>query len=337
MNTSHDIENIRLTAAEIGELWSTYMNNSASKCLLSYFINKVKDPNISELVEFSLDLSETHLKVIEDIFKTVNHPIPQGFNEKDFNINGEKLFSDSFMLQYIKYLSRFSLYNYSEALTVSSREDVRKFFTDSIQSAVELSNKNDDVLLSKGLYIRSPYLNVPEEVSFVSKKSYIQDLFGDKRPLNSLEITQVFINMQTNILGKAFAMGLSQTIKDRKIKDYIIRGKEIAEKHIDVFSDLLKESDLPSPMTFDAEITKATDPIFSDKLVMFHFIGLTAFGVASYGNALSKSMRADVSATFTRLAAEIAKYAKDGIDIMIDNEWLEEVPNAIDRKKLIEV
>ncbi|MCT8976657.1 DUF3231 family protein [Clostridium sp. CX1] len=48
-------------------------------------------------------------------------------------------------------------------------------------------------------------------------------------------------------------------------------------------------------------------------------------------------MRADVSATFTRLAAEIAKYAKDGIDIMIDNEWLEEVPNAIDRKKLIEV
>lgn len=76
---------------------------------------------------------------------------------------------------------------------------------------------------------------------------------------------------------------------------------------------------------------------FSDKLIMFHFTALNAFGLALYGLALIRSIRSDIFATFTSLMGEIAKYAEDGINIMIDNGWFERIPQAADRKELIGV
>jgi hypothetical protein len=45
--------NIRLTSAEISSLWTTYMNNTMSKCVLSYFLNKVVDTQIRSVVEYA--------------------------------------------------------------------------------------------------------------------------------------------------------------------------------------------------------------------------------------------------------------------------------------------
>jgi hypothetical protein len=334
MNTTHDIGIIRLTSSEIAQLYITYLNDSLSKRIMSYYANTVEDSDIHVVIEFCLNLSKKHLKTIENIFKTVNHPIPHGFIDTDVNVNAKKLFTDTFMLRYIKQMAVMGLGNYSEALSVSAREDVRSFFTDCIQSSLELSNKTDDVLLSKGLYIRPPFIDVPARIEFAEKQSYIHGLLGDTRPLNALEITQIFSNMQTNILGKAFMMGLSQVAESDRVKDFLLRGKKISEKHVSVFTDMLKEEDLPYPMPYDAEVLNSTEQVFSDKLIMFHVSALNALGIANYGKAISKSLRADVSTTFVRLSAEIGQYAKDGLDILLDNHWLEKFPETADRKAL---
>lgn len=337
MNTTHDISSIRLTCTEIAELYTTYISDSASKCMLKYYLNTVKDGDIHTVVEFALNLSEKHLKSIEDIFNTVSHPIPYGFNDTDVNIHSKPLFIDTFILRYIKHMSALGLKSYSEAILVSAREDVRNFFTDCIQSALELSNKADDLLLSKGLYIRSPYMDIPTKIEFVEKQSYLHGLLGDTRPLNALEITQIFINLETNILGKAFAIGLSQIAESKRVKDYILRGKGISEKHISVFSDILKKEGLPYPTPYDAEVLSTTEHIFSDRLIIFHIGVLGGFSMLLYGNALVKSMRSDISISFARLSAEIGQYGKDGIDIMLDNKWLEKMPELVDRKELMKV
>jgi hypothetical protein len=337
MNTTHDIGNIRLTSSEVAELFTTYISDSASRCVLSYYANTVEDKDINAIVEFALSICEKHLKAIEHILKTVNHPIPHGFNDTDVNINAKPLFFDTFILRYLKHMSGFGIRNYSEALSVSAREDVRKFFTDCIQSGTELLNKADDVLLSKGLYIRPPYVDVPRKIEYVKKQSYIHGLLGDTRPLNVLEITQIFINMQTNILGKAFTMGLSQVAQSERVRNFVLRGKEISEKHVNVFNDMLKKEDLPYPMPYDAEVLNSTEQVFSDRLIVFHIGALNGFGVSLYGNALAKGFRSDISTSFARLAAEIGQYAKDGIDIMLDNEWLERFPETADRKELAKV
>jgi hypothetical protein len=337
MNTTHDIGSIRLTSSEIAQLYTTYLNDSLSKCVLSYYANTVTDQDIYAIIGFSLNLSEKHLKTIEGIFKSVSHPIPYGFGDSDVNIDAKKLFTDTFMLRYIKQMATMGLANYTEALSVSAREDVRNFFTDCLQSSLELSNKTDDILLSKGLYIRTPYIDVPSKIEFVEKQSYIHGLLGDTRPLNVQEITQIFINMQTNILGKAFTMGLSQVAESERVRNFVLRGKEISQKHVDIFDQMLKKEDLPYPEPYDVEVLNSTEQVFSDKLIVFHIAALNALGTANYGKAMSKSLRADITASFARLSAEIGQYAKDGMDIMLDNHWLEKFPETADRKALAKV
>lgn len=70
---------------------------------------------------------------------------------------------------------------------------------------------------------------------------------------------------------------------------------------------------------------------------MFHFSVLSALGLANYGASLSKSIRSDLFATYTRLSGEIVKYAEDGFNIMVDNGWLEKIPQAVDHEELIGV
>jgi hypothetical protein len=41
--------------------------------------------------------------------------------------------------------------------------------------------------------------------------------------------------------------------------------------------------------------------------------------------------------TFVHAAAETTQYAKDWLDIMLDNNWFERIPEAVDRKDLIGV
>ena len=45
-------------------------------------------------------------------------------------------------------------------------------------------------------------------------------------------------------------------------------------------------------------------------------------------------MRHDLHAIMGILIADIGKYANEGMNLIIDNGWLEEPPRAADRKKL---
>lgn len=336
-DTTHDIKNIRLTSTEIACLWTTYMNDSAAICVFSYFINNIQDNDIKLVAEYALNISKKHIDMITDIFNTINHPIPLGFTKQDVNINAKKLFSDTFILSYTKYMARMGLINYSSALAICPRSDVREFFNESLNSSLKLLNQCDDLLLSKGLYIRAPYIPVPHNVEFVHKQSFLNGLMGDKRPLNCLEIGELYLNIQMNCLGKSFALGLSQVVNSDEVREFLIRGKEIAEKHMEIFSSMLRNEELPSPMTWDAEVLDSTESPFSEKLIMFHFSVLNALGIANYGASLSKSMRSDMFTTFTRLAGEIAKFEEDAVNIMIRNSWLEKIPEALDHRELIGV
>jgi hypothetical protein len=109
------------------------------------------------------------------------------------------------------------------------------------------------------------------------------------------------------------------------------RGKEIAEKHENVFREVLLKDDLPLPSTWDSATSQSTVAPFSDKLMMFHVNILNATSIASYGTSIAGSLRKDLSADYSRLTLEVIKYADDGVKIMIKNNWLEQPPQAVDR------
>ncbi|WP_419394369.1 DUF3231 family protein [Cytobacillus praedii] len=140
--------------------------------------------------------------------------------------------------------------------------------------------------------------------------------------------------MQTNAIGKALITGFAQTAKTDEVKQYLLRGKELSQKYIDIFSNFLIKEDLPAPMSWDSSVTDSTTSVFSDKLIMFHISAMIAAGVGNFGMAMAASPRKDLGLKYASLIPEISLYAADGAKIMIKHGWMEEPPQADDRKDL---
>jgi hypothetical protein len=177
---------------------------------------------------------------------------------------------------------------------------------------------------------------MPQTVEFVKKQSFLTGWFGDRRPLNGIEISHIFFNLVRNLTGSALTLGFSQTAKSPQIQKYMNRGHNISRKHVEIFQSLLAEDNLPATNNWDAVPTDSTIPPFSDKLMMFHIAGLNGAGVGYYGASLGVSSRRDLGAHYSRLSTEVLQYAEDGVNIMIDNGWLEKPPQAPDRQALVE-
>lgn len=325
---------IRLTAAEIANLWTSYMSDTMAICVLEYFLEKVEDAEIRPLLTYALELSQRHVQTIQEIFSHEKFPIPQGFTNQDSDVTVPRLYSDTFFLVYLQNMSRIGLTAYSLALPIMARSDVRDYYNECIASSAELNNRVTNVMLSKGVYSRPPYVSIPQQVDFVHKQNFMTGWFGKRRPLEVMEITNLFNCLLTNIFGKALLMGFSQVSESQQVREYMYRGTNIANKHIEVLTSLLHEDNLPSPPTRDSEVLDSTVSPFSDKLMMFHSRVLSLAGIANYGTSLSTSMRHDLSAQYARLAAEFGHYGDDGMNLMINEGWLEQSPQADNREEL---
>lgn len=329
--------NIPLVSSEIAPLWSGYLGDSMANKVLRYFLHVVKDVEVKAVLEYALSLTEEHLTFKRQLFEAEGFPIPVAFTDEDYNPNAPRLYSDSFMLMYLRQMGLAGVAAYSVAQSSSAREDVRLFFSHNLSTASNLLNITTDLLLRKGLYIRAPKVPHPEAAEFVKKESWLNGFFGDKRALTVSEITQLHINTLTNIIGKTLITGFAQVAKSEEVKQFMIRGIELSSDLVDSFQAFLKDAQLPTPMTYDADVTDSKIAPFSDKLMMFHTVMVTAQGLGNIGLALAASPRRDVAATCVRLMAKIGTFADDGAELMIKNGWFEKMPGAVEREALIQV
>lgn len=327
-------ESIKLTAAEISYLWTTYLSDSMSICVLKYFLLHIDDPDIKNLLDHSLDLSTQHVEVIKGIFVQEEIAVPQGFTDQDVNLKAKRLFSDIFYLQYIKNMASGGLAGYSRMLPNIYRKDVKSFYSKALTSSIELENEVAMLLLEKGLAKRPPFIPYPNKVEFIKKQSFFLEGLGRREALSGTEVTHLHFNNETNQLGAAIATAFSQVAQTKQARNYFIRGKEIALKHARVFRDYLEKNSLPAPAGIQQEVTGSTEFVFSDKLMMFHFSIMIYAGIGNYGIAISESQRSDLVIDYSRLNAEVLKYSEDAINIMVANEWLEQPPLSTDREEL---
>lgn len=328
--------NVRLTSAELANLWTQYVNDSMAACVLSHFLIHVKDPDIREIFEFASELSHLHLRELKKFFTQENYPIPIGFTKEDVNENAPPLFSDIFMIIYMYVMTLHGLTGYAGAIGTSIRDDQIAYFTKCNSETMELYRRTMKVLLDKGIKSRPPFLNAPEKVDFVKKKSFLTGWFGNRRPLNGIEISGIFFNMQKTVVKIGLELGFSQVAHSKDLRKYFQRGAEICEKHFKHLSNTLTDDYLPSPQNWYSEVTNSTIAPFSDKLMLFHIVSLVSAAMGYYGAGLAVSQRRDLAAKYELLIAEIGLYAEDGANLLIDNGWFEQPPMAEDRNKLAE-
>ncbi len=184
--------------------------------------------------------------------------------------------------------------------------------------------------------MRAPYIMLPIETDYIDSKKYLSgsNPFSNPRPLNAIEISHLYMNIQTNYIGAKLATSFAQTSQTLRVQEYMLQGKELSNKHVKIFSSALVDNDTIVPGSPDVCITYSTTSIFSDKLMMFHMSFLGAAGIGNYETAAAASQRNDLVLSYERLSLEIAKYAKDDAYLMLQNNWLEQPPGTKDKDKL---
>lgn len=324
-----------LVSSEIAALWSQYQNDTAALCINKYMLKYLKDKEIRDIFQHSIFLSEQHIEKIKEFLTDEGFPIPIGFTENDVVPDAGPLFSDKLCLYYLNIMSIYGCHGYSGALTTCVRQDIREYFTQCISSTVDLCNRSKDSMLEKGIYTRPPAVLPPERADFVKDDQFLAGWFGDIRPLSCIEITDLYFNLKKSILAKAFTIGFSQVVENKKVRKFLLDAMETKDKHIKSFYEVLNQEHLPAPPTFDAEVSNSTISPFSEKLIMFYVGFLFTTAMIYYGTGFASSPRRDLSPKFLSAIADDAKIGKEWIELMLENEWLEQPPLAEDRKKLV--
>lgn len=324
----------KLNASELTNLWTTYLSNTVSVCLIRIYLQHAEDKEIITYLKQALNNSERSVTGAKLLLEKVKYPITTGYNETDYNLKAPRLFSDKFYLFDINRLSEYGMIVIGLALSTCMEKEARDFYSDLLTLNIALYNHGIDIGLKKGIHTAPPNIPIPQQVVFLRKESTFKGLLSKPRTINGLEIKEIMFSLVGMIHGRTLFLGFSQVAQSKEARDFMLKAKELVDKHIDVLQSFLNNDELPTVETYEMEVTEATEPPFSDKLMLFLITLLLQLSLARYGIAISQCARSDITTGLTRLMAETALCLKDGSTLMMEQSWLEQPPMASDREAL---
>ncbi|MDP4105317.1 MAG: DUF3231 family protein [Bacillota bacterium] len=327
--------NEKLTSAEMGKLWATYIGNTMSECILSHFLQHVEDQDIKTLLDNALMITKDFKQRITDIFNKDHFPIPIGFSlNKDVYLDAPRLFEDQFYVHYLKYVVKAGLSIYNVAMPLVFRKDVKDFFNYSVYTTLELLEQIKSVLINKNFISKPPEIPIPEKAEFI-KQNFLNGYLGHIRPLHALEIAHLYDNIENEVTSKALILGFSQVVQDEKIRELFKKGKEFTHKIIDRYMQQLESANLPSPSFIDHLVTTSTVSPFSEKLMLYHKVDMFSMKMRAFGNSVAVSGRHDIAFMYTRSLMNISLFVEEAAKILIENGWMEKPPEAVDRERIL--
>ncbi len=276
---------------------------------------------------------------MDNIFNSINLPIPQGFTEKDVDANVQPLFSDTFRMLYTRLMHKYDLINYAKALTTAYRLDLRNFYSQALEDSKGIFQKFTDILLGKGVLPKAPSIVIPDRVDTVHTKKYFGNFLGsvftDQRPLNALEIGQIYTIIETDQLIRTLKTAYAQVVKSREVLNYLLWCKEKLESHMRKLTEILEKEEIPVPVISEVLVTDSRQSPYSDKLILSHFTATTAFQITAVGLVMPDISRKDVVLAMAGITTDLLQIAKRGAELMIESGWLERIPQTVNREELI--
>jgi hypothetical protein len=317
-----------LTAAEVSALWLQYLGDSMAICVYKYFLNIVENNEIKPILEFALQLAESHITKITEFLDNANFQIPIGFTENDVNVNAPRLFSDQFLLFYSYIMTIHGITAYGLAVSNTERQDIQDYFFDCTVSSKELFQKIVELAKNQPKYTSVPSIPSPHGVEFMESPGFISNLIGDKRPLNSSEISTLFFNATKTGFVSSLSLAFSQVAVREDVRNFMLKNVKLAGKDAESFDTILQQDHLPIPEKWDDEITNSTVSPFSDKLIMFHAGFLVNADLTYYGASLGSSYRSDIIVNYSKVFTHAMEAGAISYNIMVKHGWLEKQPEA---------
>ncbi|MFP7296682.1 DUF3231 family protein [Neobacillus niacini] len=327
------VEIVKLTSAEISALWATHINISVVICIMTHFLETCTDPDVLKVIEETKMMAEKHGGDIETLFSKEKIVIPEAFKAAKHVVpNTPKLFSDIFYIQSTLQICKFGLSSHTMGLTISAREDMRIFYKALMDDVSQLYNHVVNVMQEKGIFVRMPFMNYPNEVDFINKENFLTGWFGRRRTLLGIESTHLLINAIQNQMGIQLCTGFSQVCRDKELHEYFLRGNNLCRHILSSIHDVLAESGVPAAITWDHGVTDSTVAPFSDQLMLYIIGILSNLGMAAYGAGISTTMRRDISAMYANFLTKTGAFGEDGMNLMIERKWMEQPPQFASMK-----
>lgn len=321
-------ESPKMSSAELGALWMTYHKKSMILRIVEYFIEKSDDPKAKELMSELWD--QLHPKIIEmkTMFEKEGAAIPIGFTKEDVNLEAPQLWDNGFDIMFCRILKEISMGMYVLHITMSYRQDIIKLYRDITEITEAFYGHFTQYLLEKSLLTRPPFINMPKTIDYITDKDYTKgnNLFGEKRTLNTVEFGYLYHSIETNITGMQLLAGFIQTAQDKEVKNYFIKGEELSREIIGEISSILLENNIQPPSTPGGTVTNSTIAPFSEKLMMFCNYLLGGLSLGGGGFSAGFSLRNDLQAKNAIFAKDLLQYQRNGVLLMMSKGWLEEPP-----------
>ena len=326
-----------ISSSEVGTLWLTYQEKTMILRILEYFIEKSDDQQAKNIMGGLWQELSYYVTKIKKIFQEQGIVIPVGFNQEDVNLEAPKLYDNGFDIMFVRILKEISMGMYTLNMNMAYQDDVMEIYEGLTSTTQKIYKSSTLYLLEKGILTLPPKVTMPKSSEFIESKRYLNGFnpFNDKRALNDLELGYLHHGIETNNIGIQLITGFAQCAEDKEVKQYFVKGKELAKKQIKVFGDILLESDVQFSATSGSTVTTSKVAPFSQKLMMFCIYLLNGFGIVGSSFGTIFSLRKDVSMKTALIAKDIYFYADEGVKIMIKNGWLEEPPQMEDRPNLI--
>lgn len=323
-----------LSAAEISALWLQYTGDSMAICVYRYFLAIVEDEKIQPVLMEALAASELHVAKITEFFNDAHFQVPLGFTEGDVNLQAPRLFSDPFLLFYTYIMTIHGITAYSLALSCCEREDIQDYFLECIVSAQKMFQHITALARTQPKFSGIPSVPSPQGVEFMQSTGVLANLIGDKRPLDSSEISHLLFNSKKTGFVRTLSLAFSQVASNEDVRDFLLKNVKLAGKDADSFDQLIRQDNLAAPQRWDDEITDSTASPFSDKLMMFHAAFLVNTALSYYGAAIGASLRSDIILNYKQVSNHALQAGAICYSIMVKYGWLEKQPQAIDRDAL---
>ncbi|CAM4020289.1 DUF3231 family protein [Lederbergia lenta] len=321
-------EKPKMSSSELGALWMTYHKKSMILLILEYFIEKSDDQKAKDLMSELRD--QLHPKIIEmkTMFENEGAVIPEGFTKRDVNLDAPNLWDNGFDIMFCRILKQISMGMYVLHLTMSYRQDIIKLYRDITEITEIFYGRFTQYLLEENLFTRPPYVNMPETIDYITDIDYTKgsNILGEKRALNTVEFGYMYHTIETNITGMQLLAGFIQTTKDKDVKKYFSKGKELSKEIISETSSILLENNIQPPTTPGGTVTSSTIAPFSDKLMMFCNYLLGGLSLGSGGFSAGFSLRNDLQTHNAIVAKDLFQYQRNGVILMMSKGWLEEPP-----------
>ncbi|MDQ6597929.1 DUF3231 family protein [Bacillus salipaludis] len=141
--------------------------------------------------------------------------------------------------------------------------------------------------------------------------------------------------IESNNVGLQLMTGFSQCALDKEVKQYCVKGMELAKKQIQTFEEMLIKANVHFSATSGSTVTTSTVSPFSDKLMMHCIAFLNGFAIVGMSFGTYFSLRRDLTMQSTLIAKDVFFYGEEGINIMIKKGWFEEPPQMEDRTQII--